>query len=440
MLWQRIFERKSVSLNQIGLDWAEVMSFYRFLNNPRVALAEVIENEMQRHSLDEVSGHVLVISDTTSINLEQHRQRLRAEGLGYIGGGAGQKIGFHLHPSLVISAEDFQILGLSSIQVWVRPEVRKERKGQYKHLPIEEKESNKWLRAAAESKQKLGAAQMITVIGDREADVYEELARVPDERTQVVLRSCQNRRLVGGGSLYERLAEQVVAGAYEIEIEADARVGRARRRAQIEVRYVAVEIAAPAGSAASEKPSVRLWAVEARERNAPVGVEPIVWRLLTTHRIETSADAARIINYYRYRWWIEQLFRVLKKQGLDIESSELEQIESIKKLSVLSLGVAVKTLQLKRSLEPSSAGQKLARVFNEEERQCLEQLNQKLEGRTTRQQNPYQKKELGYAAWVIARLGGWKGYGSQRPPGVITIKRGLQRFETIFVGFSLTCV
>ena len=278
------------------------------------------------------------------------------------------------------------------------------------------------------------------MIGDRESDVYEEFARVPDEQTQLLIRSCQNRRLADGGSLYERLGEQQVASVYNLEIEADARVGRERRVAEIEVRYVEIEIAAPLGSEKSEKPSVRMWAVEARERNAPPEVEPIVWRLLTTHRIETRGDAERMIKYYRQRWWIEQLFRVLKRQGLDIESSELEQIESIKKLSILGLGVAVKTLQLKRSLEQSSEGQRLEIVFNEEEIRCLEQLSKKLEGRTKRQQNPYQKQELGYGAWIIARLGGWKGYESQRPPGVITIKRGLQRFETIFVGFSLTCV
>ena len=95
MLWPRMFERKRVSLKQIGLDWAEGMSFYRVLNNPRVGLAEVIENQLQRHSLPEVGGHGLAMSDTTSINLARHRQRLRAEGLGYIGGGAGQKMGFY---------------------------------------------------------------------------------------------------------------------------------------------------------------------------------------------------------------------------------------------------------------------------------------------------------------------------------------------------------
>ena len=108
--------------------------------------------------------------------------------------------------------------------------------------------------------------------------------------------------------------------------------------------------------------------------------------------------------------------------------------------SILGLGVAVKTLQLKRSLENSAVGQKIEVVFNAEEKKCLEQLNKQLERATKRQQNPYRVEELGFGAWIIARLGGWKGYESQRPPGVITVKRGLQRFETIFVGFSLTCV
>lgn len=120
--------------------------------------------------------------------------------------------------------------------MWVREEVNKERKGKYKQLPIEEKESNKGLQAAAQSKQNLGAAQMITMIGDRESEVYKEFARVPDERTHLLIRSCQNRRLKDGGSLSERLAEPPVASVYELEIEADGRVGRESRVAQIEVR------------------------------------------------------------------------------------------------------------------------------------------------------------------------------------------------------------
>lgn len=187
-----------------------------------------------------------------------------------------------------------------------------------------------------------------------------------------------------------------------------------------------------------EVKTVQMWAVEAREREAPSGVKPILWRLLTTHEVQSYDRAQEIIGYYKQRWQIEQLFRVLKRQGLNLESSELETIESIKKLSVLALGVAARTIQLARSLE--EPGQVLEEVFEKTERECLERLNEQLEGNTEKQRNPYQKNELGFGAWVIARLGGWKGYGSQRPPGVITFKRGLERFETILLGFSLTYV
>ena len=106
------------------------------------------------------------------------------------------------------------------MQVWVREQVESSRKASYKQLAIEEKESYKWIRAAEETKQNLPLAEMLTLIGDREADCYEEFVRVPDERTHLLVRSCQNRRLADGGSLYERLSGQAVVGEYEIEVKA----------------------------------------------------------------------------------------------------------------------------------------------------------------------------------------------------------------------------
>jgi len=413
------------------------MSFYRFLNNPRVKLAEVIENQIERFALSTVQQHVLAVNDTTSINLQKHLGRLQADGLGYIGGGAGKHVGFHLHPTLIVAADSFHLLGISSIQVWVREQVDTARKVRYKQVAVEEKESYKWIRAAAETKRNLPLAAGLTLIGDREADCYEEFAQVPDERTQLLVRSCQNRRLADGGSLYQRLSEQASVGEYEVEVAADLRAGRKKRVAKLQVRFAEVEIAAPAGSRGAAQ-SIRLQAIEAYESEPPTGVEPIQWRLLTTHAVNSYADARRLIGYYQQRWRIEEVFRVLKRQGLDIEASEMEAIESIKKLSVMALSVAVRTVQLTKNRtggEPS-----LREVFSEAERKCLAEVARKLAGRTAKQRNPHQADEIGYGRWIIARLGGWKGYESQRPPGVITMKRGLLRFETIFYGFSLTCV
>lgn len=395
-------------------------------------------SQIERQRIRQIEEEVLAINDTTVIDLHRHLGRIKPEGLGYINGGKHRHVGFFLHPTLVIEADSGFIRGLSSIQLWTRPEARTKEQNNYKQRPIQEKESYKWIAAAEQTKRNLPQARRITLIADREADCYEEFVRVPDERTDILIRSCQNRLLSDGGCLYERLAEQEVIGEYEILIAADKRSGQEKRRARIEVRRVAVEIQA-ARSYQGEQTSCRLQAIEAREVDVPEAVEPILWRLLTTHQVNDYEDACRMIGYYRQRWQIEQLFRTLKKQGLDIESSELESVESIQKLSILALEVAVRTLQLTAAREESGR-QMIENVFDKDEIECLKKLNEQLEGKTKKQQNPHRPGEVGYAAWVIARLGGWKGYQTQRPPGVITMKRGLHRFEEILFGFSLTYV
>ncbi len=73
----------------------------------------------------------------------------------------------------------------------------------------------------------------------------------------------------------------------------------------------------------------------------------------------------------------------------------------------------------------------ISEMFNEQEEECLEKINQKVEGNTEKQRNPHQRKSLSWAAWIIARLGGWSGFASQRPPGPSTMSRGLEKFKTI---------
>jgi hypothetical protein len=90
---------------------------------------------------------------------------------------------FFLHSSLVLDQADETILGFSDIQLWHRDQVRidREQRG-YKKLRIEEKESFKWISACNESKKHLSAASSITFVEDREGDIYEQFATVPDKR------------------------------------------------------------------------------------------------------------------------------------------------------------------------------------------------------------------------------------------------------------------
>ena len=93
-------------------------------------------------------------------------------------------------------------------------------------------------------------------------------------------------------------------------------------------------------------PRITRNAVEAIEVNPPAGQEAIHWRLLTTHRVVCWEQALQVIEWYRWRWRIEQLFATLKQVGLNLEATHLESCAAIQLLTVLALGVAVRTRKM----------------------------------------------------------------------------------------------
>ena len=126
----------------------------------------------------------------------------------------------------------------------------------------------------------------------------------------------------------------------------------------------------------------------------------------------------------------------MKSKGLNIESSEVQTFHGLSNLTTIALLAATQTMQLVRARDGKTE-QKINDVFFQAEHDCLILLNQKLEGRTEKTQNPFHCDDLAFGTWIIARLGGWKGYQSREPPGPITITRGLIKFYQILEGFNL---
>jgi hypothetical protein len=404
------------------------------LENEQVTLSELVRS-LSDHCEQQVEGrHILSISDTSEINLESHRGRLKSEGLGVVGN--NKDVGLFIHPTLAVDAENGFPLGLSNVQLWTRSPERPER--DHAKLPIEEKESYKWLASAERSQRcfQVGGARLVTHIGDREADIYEEWATVPDRYNHVLVRVHQDRRLLGRTeSLYTYLSAQPCEGTYTVDVIADSRHGRTAREALLVVRWTSVEIQRPDKLNREDyPPRIKLYAVEAKEVNTPTGQEPIHWRLMTTHPVVAIEQALQVIKWYCWRWLIEQLFATLKFAGLDIEATQLESIKAIQRLTILALSVAVKTLQMVEGRDNLDVPASVA--FSQEQQQCLTQIAPTLQGRTLKQQNPSPKASLPWATWLIARLGGWSGYRSGRPPGMPTLVHGLRRFETIFIGWK----
>jgi len=409
------------------------------LGNKRVKVAEMVERAAARSSSSSAGCHVLAIQDTSEINYQAKAGRKRD--LGTVGNGSD--VGLFVHPVLTVDAATGVCLGLTDVQVWRR---RGGKAGNYRSQPIENKESFRWLKGADAAKARLQSAAMVTVVDDREGDIYEMWARVPDERTHLLARAAQDRALATGGRLFATLGSWPVVDRYEIQLA--ARPGkRTARNAVLVVRFGEVTLKRPSTCSARHGPAkVRLTAVDVREIDPPPGEEPVHWRLLTSHEVTTPAKAREVIDWYRQRWNIEQLFRTLKRQGLGLEDSLIESGEALEKLAVMALIGASTSMQLVLALARavniaerpvSGPFDSASRLFDPEEIAVLAALQNRLQGRTVKQQNPHLAGTLAWAAWTIARLGGWTGYASERPPGPITMRDGLHRFSEICDGWKL---
>jgi hypothetical protein len=415
---------------------AEQKAFYRFINNKKVTEEALIAELTERTSHICAQRTVLAIQDTSEVNLSAHQHRIKADsGIGRLDS-ARPTIGFKLHPTLVVDAQSLYPLGFASLDLWHRPVDMPDRRARnYQSLKIEDKESYKWIRASNRTKEVLSQATQVIIIQDREGDIYDQLSTIPDEKHHLIIRSKANRNLTDGGLLWDTLSQTAPSGTYQIKVEGDNRRKVANRTATIEVRFLKTSIKRSTSAGTNTAKNTSLYAVEAREINS-TDSNPILWRLVTSLPVLSYEDACMIVQWYSCRWLIEQLFRLLKHKGFNIEGSELEQGWAIRKLCILTLSSILKIIQMKLSYGEEE-GQDINEVFSETEQLCLNDLNNKLAGTTAKQKNPFDKSKLNWATWIISRLGGWKGYASQRCAGLITMRNGLERFYLIYEGWMI---
>jgi len=429
-LLRRVCDRQTICLRELGDDRAEKVKFRRFLMNERVTVPKMVTRQRARVAVGAAGRHVLAIQDTSEINYEAQRERKR--GLGTVGNGSD--VGLFVHPVLAVDAERGHCLGLLDVQVWRR---FKGKAADYRKQPIEDKESYRWLKGPQRAKAALAKAAMITIIDDREGDIYEKWARLPDRRTHLLTRACRDRAIAGGGTLFATMAG--LAEKHRFTLDLPARPGKRRaRQACLTVRFGRVRVCRPQSCSDPNAPrEIELFAIEVGELNPPAGETPILWRLLTIHEVESVAQALTMIGWYRQRWNIEQLFRTVKTQGLGIEQSVVEDGAALEKLAVIALIGATITMQLVLARSAVIHDQPATHVFDDRQLAVIEALQSQLQGRTSKQQNPYPPGSLAWAAWTIARLGGWSGYESERSTGPITMRNGLQRFNAIVHGYFL---
>jgi hypothetical protein len=434
----RLFANSVYSIRQLANSDSEAKGIYRFLQNDNVSEDDIIKN-MSSNCLSCVSGKsVLCIQDTSEINLYNHRNRIKKdEYIGTVSGNYDGGLGFFIHPSFVIDSETLIPYGFSDVKVWNRTheQPKKDRTHKNKLTPIEEKESYKWIESSLNTKKVLEQAEEIIIIQDREGDIYEQFCLVPDSKTHLLIRAKSNRILENKEKLFEHLSNQSFQGNYTVELEGDKRRNIKKRTATIEVRFSKVTISGNQYTSKKLPEKISLYAIEAKEVGENVE-NPIHWRLLTTKKVDDLQTALLCIEWYTYRWIIEEVFRILKKEGFNIEASELSQGKAIRKLCLMMLETIIKLFIMQIAYNtPEETNPRSC--FTEEEIECLELQIEQLEGKTEKLKNPYKSSDLKRYIWAIARLGGWKGYISERKPGITTFWIGLQKFTSIMQGWML---
>ena len=399
---------------------AKTKAAYRFFNNDRVSMDQVLRAHTES-SVERIKSHevVLAVQDTTTLNYTTHRA---TRDLGPISTQQSDAVGLVVHDTMAFTPEGTP-LGLLDVQCWARDPEDKGKRYRRKELPIEQKESMKWLnsyRAVAEA-QRLCPETTLVSVGDRESDIYELfMEAVKDPRGPKLLVRCERgrNRKSGHEYLWDKMAAQPVSGIHGVHIP--RRGAQVARDARLEVHHARVELKPPHGKGYAP---VTVWMVYAREIDASETVPfPLEWMLLTTVEVTTFEQACERLMWYARRWGIEVYHRTLKS-GCRIEDRQLATAESLEACLAVDMVVAWRIYHM------TMLGREVPNLpctvfFEEAEWKALYILvNQTPEV-------PAVEPTLREAIRMLASLGGFLGRKGDGEPGTTTLWRGLQRLES----------
>lgn len=329
------------SIPEVCEDWALTKSVYRFLSNERVEEAEILAGHFQKTQgrILECEGPVLVLHDTTEFSYSrEHPERLgytrklpTSERVRAAFSEQVKACGILMHASLAITPEGLP-LGLSSIRFWTRQVFKNtelmKRKINPTRVPIEEKESIKWienLRMSTDILQK--NPSKLVHVGDRESDIYEFFCECERLGSHFLIRSRVNR-LANEATLAEEIVRQEESFNHSIRFV--DRNGN-EQVADLQVKVTPAELHPPIGKQAKYPESLKVMVVSAIEQEKPEARERIRWTLVTNLPVKTQKNALTVLDWYKQRWKIEMYFKILKS-GFKAEESRLRTAERLSRL------------------------------------------------------------------------------------------------------------
>jgi hypothetical protein len=435
-------ERPTASIPAACGGYAEMAAAYRFFDNDRATLDNILEPHIAMTRRRIAAQPVVVLAqDTTELDLTRPEQQVR--GAGPLDTDARQGALLHMMHAFT---PDGTPLGTLRATAWVRDEDRpattEERRAERRAAPIEDKESYRWLEMLELAGKEAGQYPETTFVcvADSEADIYEVfVAGATTARpAEWIVRACQNRALqpAQDGDASERVAGQclekqvrsapvlftqsITVRGRTAKIACETRGRRQPRQsrpAEVEVRAAQVTLRPP-HRPDGKLPTVTLNVVVAREKDPPAGEPPVEWILLTSLPIESVEQVRQVIEYYCVRWMVEIFFRTLKS-GCRVEERRFEQIDRLLTCLAVYLIVAWRTLYVCR-LGRSCPEMSCETIFEPAEWKAVHRV-------VCNEPPPVEPPKLGAMVAMVAHLGGYVRHRGQSPPGPQTVWLGLQR-------------
>jgi hypothetical protein len=304
--------------------------------------------------------------------------------------------GLLLHDSLAVTTDGLP-LGLTAAKFWTRKKFKGtaalKRKINPTRVPIEEKESVRWLEGVRQSTELLGHPDRLVHVGDRESDIYELFCLAEGLGTQFLVRACVDRL----AQTRHRKVSQTLEEAPLLAIH-DVTFTNAKGKpetATLEMKWRRIRVLPPIGKQKRYR-ALDLTVPHAREASAPEGRKPIDWKLITNLPVASRKDAIEKLDWYAMRWKIETFHKILKS-GCNAEKAKLRTAERLVKLIAVFCVIAWRIFwvtMLNREKAPPAP----EAAFTGMERRLLDQL--------VEDKYPKSRKTLTDYIVKLARLGG----------------------------------
>lgn len=421
------FARPTANIPEACGSRAKTKAAYRFFGHPELNMDQILSQHRQS-TLERIAAEpvALAVQDSTAVS---YGERVGSKGLGKTNNHDDTAMGFWLHSTMAYTPSGLP-LGLMDVQCWAREKARTKRQRRVDRIPIEQKESRKWLRSfsATQEAQRVLPGTKLVNVGDRESDIYELFVQATSEPQgpRLLVRAKHKRNLEDEQRhLWEHVASLPVGG--ECQVRIPRRRSHRSRVAHLQVRFCAVTLKAPA-----DKPKlgpVQVWAVYAEEIRPPKKVKAIRWMLLTTECVDTLPSAMEKLQWYAVRWQIEVFHRVIKS-GCRIEKRQLLEASRLQHCLAVDLVVGWRIAYMTR-LGRDHPDLPCTACFQEHEWKIVYRV------RNQTSQLPKQVPTMQAMIRMIAQWGGFLGRKSDGEPGTQTVWLGYQRMQDIVLGFQL---